>query len=179
VVQGSIGRFGHEYRLNLKVIAASSGKSLAVFSTDADGERAVLDALHKGARSLKEQLVGGALTAGEAAETVSSGGQRSKAWIPVVAGGLAVVAGGIFLGSASSDANRLSNGDSALSSQTQVNALGQQGQSFQTIGAVLIGVGSAALVAGGAMYLLGSSDSSVAVVPQRGGVAASWVIRLP
>jgi hypothetical protein len=176
VLQGSIGRFGSDYRLNLKVISASEGKALAVFSADASGDRDVLDALHRGALALKAQL-SSTLTSSEAAALYANGGVRSKAWIPAVGGGLAAIAGAICLGLASSDAGKLTNGDPGLASQTQVNTLAQQGQSLQTTGAVLLSVGAAAVVAAGAMYWFGGSDGSIAFVPQRGGVSASWAIR--
>ncbi|WP_225410556.1 hypothetical protein [Stigmatella hybrida] len=109
-------------------------------------------------------------------EGSSSSRLRQRAWIPAVAGGALVVAGGITWGMSRSELNKLRDGDPDLTSPEDVNSTGSRGRTLQTVGVSLLGVGAAGLATAATMYLLGDSGRptvSLGVGPD--GTAAAFV----
>lgn len=93
-------------------------------------------------------------------EVRTSGGLRSYAWMPAAGGAAVGVVGGILLVRASGYVGQITNArnpDEALDKHAA-------GKKLATTGYTLLGVGAAALLAGGGMFLFGGT-SSVAVVP--------------
>jgi hypothetical protein len=88
---------------------------------------------------------------------------RTHARIPAVAGGALSVAGGIFVGVSRNDANRLRTNDPRIQSRADVDVLVARGQTRQTLGYSLLGVGVAGLVTATGMYLWGKPPSAEGV----------------
>jgi hypothetical protein len=102
---------------------------------------------------------------------------RGWAWLPAVGGVVVGGVGTLFLMQSKGKFNDLTGGDGIGGSQPNLTAreastLLQDGRREQMMGVVLIGVGGAALVTGGLMYLLGGPSDA----PQ---VAATWTPQGP
>jgi hypothetical protein len=111
--------------------------------------------------------------------TTSGGGLRKVGYI---VGGAGVVMTGVgiyFALDASSTASDL-DGYMGEWGQEQID-LEASGKNSATMGKVFTGLGVAAVVAGGVMYVVGGpksvESSGVAIAPTRGGAAMSWSLR--
>ncbi len=164
---GSVGKFGDEYQLNMKIVSSKDGRTLGAHSERVLGEKGVLDGLNLAAAALLRDtykaLGRGNLSMATGPEVQASspsnsdGSLRRMAWAPALAGALLAGAGTYFLFAAKSDADRL-NGSEALDSPQEFAARGRRNQ---TVGLTVVSVGAAALLTGGAMYLWGGPSSSV------------------
>lgn len=116
------------------------------------------------------------LSEGPSLESASPSRLRQRAWIPAVAGGALVVAGGITWGMSRSELNKLRNGAPDLTSPEDVNSTRKRGQNLQTVGVSLLGVGAAGLATAATMYLLGDSGGpSLSMGVDPNGTAAAFV----
>ena len=97
-------------------------------------------------------------------------------WAPVAGGAVVIGVGALLFGLSGGDYTRLSTASPAAPlSLRDATELRQGGELKQTLGVVCLGVGSAAVVAGGLWLILGrSSAPAVALVPGRDG--ATFVI---
>jgi hypothetical protein len=86
---------------------------------------------------------------------------RQHAWIPAVAGGALVVAGGITWGLSRSELNKLRDDGSDLANLEDVQSTGTRGRNLQTVGISLLGVGAAGLATAATMYLVGKPGRPV------------------
>lgn len=87
---------------------------------------------------------------------------RSYAWIPAVAGGACVVAGGLSIAKSRSELSMLRNDDPRITRKEDVQAIGSRGQKWQTLGGTLLGIGAASLTGALGMYLLGAPHAAEA-----------------
>ena len=180
VVLGDIAKVGAKTQMNLKVISATDGKTLAAYSDRVDGEEALLDALSRAAEkmanavatALHRTIVPVAL---ELRGNTAAPPGKSLWWVPVVAG--AVVAGvgaGLFI-SGNADYTRLQNA-------TAENPIGlADAQSLRDGGKVKEGIAIGCLAAGGAAIAVGAilfavgrgaeKTPAVAIVPFSSGGA--------
>lgn len=117
-----------------------------------------------------------------------SGSKSKKAegmrpWVPVVAGGGALlVTGGVFYGMALGAEGSLRSGDRTIRSLADRDATVARGKLFEKIGWAGGGLGIAGIGAGIAMALMGNASeptSSVSLVPTQGGAAFSLSGVLP
>ena len=200
VVTGSLGKFGRSYQLNLKVLSAKDASTLAAYSTRVSGgDEALLDELTRAAKQITAEVylrlhrtppaVGQnaptVSVASSSSGTSSSGSsRRERAWSPAAAGLLAAGGGVALLVSAGAQWSALTGGDGAgpqvsSLSPAEAQAADRAGRSAQLLGTVLLGVGAAGLLAGGAMWLFGPSDPAVQplawVTPGQGGFGFAGV----
>lgn len=152
VVTGSLGRFGSRYTVNLKVTRATDGASLAVFSTEVESEDALPSVLSKAAGEVAEQLrppAPGLPTSHRVGMGIGYGISAA-----LIAGSVA----GFVLAAGARDS--LSNATTATLNTTQAFARRSEGQTLQTTGFVLLGIGAAAtLVTGIIVFAIGERVS--------------------
>lgn len=152
VVTGSIGKFGRDFQVNVKIISAADGRTLGAYTGMATGENGLLDELRKAAEQLGIVLRGGAPA------PIPPATLRSRAWVPMVGGAvlagvgaaLQVQAAGVYrelVTPPRADAERIPY-DEALRRQ-------QSGATLQLFGMTGLALGAAAFGTGGAMFLLG------------------------
>lgn len=107
--------------------------------------------------------------------TTTGGGLRKIGYVVGGAGVVVTAAGIYFALDASSKASDL-DGYMGEWGQEQID-LEASGKSSATMGKVFTGLGVAAVVAGGVMYVIGgpkSVETGVAIAPTRGGAAIGW-----
>lgn len=185
VVAGSLGKVGRSYVVNVKVVAASDARLLVSASGRVADEEALLDWLAKTAASFVPQIRQGlgrsappvpvAVMPEKPAPIVTARAEapsslRSSAWIPVAAGGAALVAGGVVYALAAQKVGAVSAGQGSYATPVALDADLDGAKGMQTLGFVLGGIGVAAAAAGGAMYLWGGPSEGVAVIPSGAGV---------
>jgi hypothetical protein len=104
---------------------------------------------------------------------------RRHALIPAIAGGALVVAGGVSWAVSRGELNRLRTDDPDIQSQEAVQDSVSKGNTFQTLGVTLLGVGTAGLAAAAGIYFVGASDNEVAVGLSTDGKSAFVYGRWP
>lgn len=194
LVTGGMGRVGKSVQINLKIIKPEDGTPLAAYSVRATSDEDVLDKLTEGAAVLAKTLnkkLGRAPSEAPVVEapvveapkkvevdppkqaavevppsveqpvSPSGGGLRTWAWAPAAVGLVAGVTGAFFIVDGNSYDAKIR---SAPQTSGDVDRLRREGEGKQQLGAVMVGVGAAAVAAGAAMYLFGGT-TQVAVVP--------------
>jgi hypothetical protein len=58
VLTGNVGKFEDTFALNVKVVSARDASMMAIYSSQAEGEKALLDELNRAAEQLARQLLG-------------------------------------------------------------------------------------------------------------------------
>lgn len=174
LVLGDVALLSGRYQLNLKIIATSDGRTVALASSSVGSEGELVETLTSAARQLTRDAslaLGRPVPVGFNAEP---GGVRRFAWIPLV-GGLAVAAGGVACAVVSQSAHETlrtgSPGASGLSLKTT-------GETTQALAVVGLAVGGAALVGAGAMFLFGADQPvtvSASVTPGGASVGVMGV----
>lgn len=105
-------------------------------------------------------------------------GGGMKPWVPVVAGGGALlVTGGVFYGLALGAERSLRTGDRTIGTLAERDATVSRGKLFEKIGWAGGGLGLAGIGAGVAMALMSKPEAPaapVALVPLQGGAAFSF-----
>ncbi len=177
VLMGDVAKVGGKTQINLKIISARDGTTLAAFSDRVEGEEAVLDGLTRAsaqlaegtAKALKRTLVPVALS-------LRGGASTPPWWVPVVAGAVVAGTGVVLFLLGNADYARLVGATpTARIGLTEAASLRDGGALKQGLGVTLIGVGAAAIVGGGVWWLLGrTSGPALAVVP--GGDGATLVV---
>jgi hypothetical protein len=175
LVLGDLGRVGQVLQLNVKVVRSRDAKKLASFSMRVPSEDQLLDALEQAAVAIAQQL-------GVVAPEKPQRPGHQAAWAVGGGGVLVLAAGGVCLGLAQGIHQQLlapavASGPSYDAAKTK--SLVAQGTTLQTAGWVDLGVGAAALVGAGALFLFGpaSGPQPVAwVSPGAGfvGVSGTW-----
>ncbi|MHB8874287.1 MAG: hypothetical protein ACYC8T_11420 [Myxococcaceae bacterium] len=201
LITGSLAKFGSSFAMNLKIVWARDGQVIGAYATRVKGDEALLDWLTDTAKAFAKEHGKRPPAPADAprkdpAPTVAAvnptpqtdspsgivetpGGGRSKTWvIPAVIGGVFVVAGVGGLAVGGQKASDLLN--TAGLGRPQVEEQAGAAATFQTAGAVGLGVGVAALGAAGALFVLGGTEAPpVAIVAQPGGGAVVWGGVLP
>jgi hypothetical protein len=181
IVSGEIGKFGGTYQILLKVNSAIDGRQLASYGARVNGEEAVLDEIAKGATAMAPQI---AAAFGRTLHPVVQkqvATARDFAWMPALGGVLAAGAGGFFMYQASVRYQMLES-PTRVMTLAEGDAVRKEGSLFQGAGMTAIGVGSAALIAAGGMFLFGGerpAATASAVVLPGGGVAVGVAGVLP
>ncbi len=162
VLLGDVVKLGGTIQLNAHIIDPIGGKPLAQASARVNNDDELFDALTRLGLELRAQfyasmgveappqLVGVAPTAAK------SKGTRRFFPIPVALGGASLITGVVFLALSESSYQQLTRGTPGMFSLSSAEVIAGTGSTFQTVGAVLVSVGVAALVAGVALLLFGS-----------------------
>jgi hypothetical protein len=111
--------------------------------------------------------------------THGSRGLRRYSWIPAIAGGALVAAGGASWAMSRSELSRLNGDDPALSTRADVQRSVSRGRTWQTVGISLLGVGAAGVAAAVAMYGLEGTEEYVVLGVGTDGTAAFVAGRWP
>ena len=135
VLLGDVAKVGSRIQVNLKIVAAGTGKTLAIFSETVASEDALLDALARGARELAHGVFTALGRPEPKVETVRA--IRPAAWITLGAGVLIAGAGAGGLGWASYAHSQLDTGNP-----------GVDGASLKTNGPLASGLGVAGVAEG-------------------------------
>lgn len=175
VVLGTVAKVGAEFQINLKIIASSSGRRLAVHSSKVSSEGAIVDALTQAAPSMASQV-----NAALGRTSAATGSVRAWWWLPATVGVLAAAGGTVGLVVAENSRARLVSGESL--GPTTGTELFESGKTARTLGWVGVGVGAIAIgTAVGFLLAGGSSTSSVTPVAtlSADGASIGFVGRLP
>ncbi len=169
---GSIAKLDESLEVHLELIESVNGAVVSETRVSAVGQTAMLKALDEAAERLVEGL----------RPPRPRAGVRRWAWVPGLAGVLALGAG-IGLDVAAGDQyhllERSLHAPLDATSDTSVR-LARNGSALQTGGWVAIGVGSAALVAAGLLFLFGAApDSTPTAWLEPGGLVLGWAARFP
>ncbi|MBX7100036.1 MAG: hypothetical protein K1X89_20145 [Myxococcaceae bacterium] len=179
LLTGSLAKLDDLYQGNLKLLGASDGRVIAEVGVSETGQRALSAALDRAAAQLSRALA----PAGAAPVATSSSAffSRSKAWVPLAAGGAVAVVGALFLGLAGSRYGTLKgqlDGTMPIDAATFRSDAGT-GSTFQTVGWVALGVGLAGLALGGVMALFGEAPAGLAALVTPQGLQLGLTVRLP
>jgi hypothetical protein len=176
LVTGSVGKFGGTFQVNLKVISARSGSTIASFTGRASSEEETLDLLTQAARSLVADTLK-ALNRKATKVHASVGSVKKWPIVPTVAGGVMVLAGGGALFFASQNLERIRSDARAQEptlSPSEASQLASTGSLAQTGGWVLLGAGAAALASSVLIYQLSGPapiQTSVGVSPTSASIS--------
>jgi hypothetical protein len=176
---GDIAKFGNVYQVNLKVIAAATGKVLAAYSERVDREEVLLDTFSRGAEKIARDLAAATgrpaptrtaapvMVMRSQAPTMSSTPLRRYSWIPAVAAVGGAVAGGFFWSSSRGALNELST--SPQLDFARAESLRDSGSRAQTTAVVAFALSGAALTM---FFWTGdAADPTVAAAATPNGVA--------
>lgn len=167
IVAADLARLDDSYRGTVRVLSATSGKTLASEPVRATGQRALAEALELAAERLTLQLRPPAPTSAPSA--------RSLAWLPFAVG--LGCGGGAAVTFAVAGSNY-----AAIPARNEGDALAlaRDGEALQIAGWALGGVGAAALVTAGVMWLTGGAPPpvtpQVSVVNGGGAVGVAGVL---
>ncbi len=165
VVLGSLARIEGEYRLTAKVLSARDGRLLGQATAAAKDKLGLVNALTGVARVLVPQVV--QALGRPLPEPARGTRMRRAAWIPIL-GGVAASSLGIWALTGVVERNRrLTDATYAGYSRTvaEAEANREAGKQLQFWGSLGVGVGVAAIAAGGVMFALGGDPIEVAFVP--------------
>jgi hypothetical protein len=168
VLLGDIARLGARYTINLKVIGAQNGRTLAVFSDSASSEDEVIDALTRGARKL---VVDASAALGRAPPRLPTleaprPPLRKIAIAPLALGVVAAGAGAVLLGLSEVDYQALKTGKPGADGAT----VAARGQTFGTLGVAGLVVGGVALAGAATLFFLGAEPPVTVAVGPAGGM---------
>lgn len=192
VVTGSVGKFETSYRVNVSIVAASDGHTLAAYSARAGTSEEVLEDLTTAAKQMAGEVVrtlrGGApspelrvdranpINGNVRPAAPSPGwGLRPRWWIPAAGAGAVAVVGTVFAVQA-----RLRYTDVAQSaSYADAVKAADAGKLDQTLAFVSYGVAGLGLAAAAVFFFSGdpmppSPLAGVRLVPAGSGVALTW-----
>jgi hypothetical protein len=180
MLMGGVARIGSAFQVNLKIISSKDGTQLAKYSSSADGEEALLNALTRGAGELARAIYP-KLGRGEAPEPAAmaretTGTVRRMSWIPGAAGIVLLGAGVAMLALSEGRFGELQPSTPITLSDAQ--RIAREGEEFQTYSRIGFAAGGACLLAAGLMYLFGGGGVQTAVwfSPHGGGVAFSGAL---
>ena len=153
ILTANLARLDDSYQGSLRVLSARDGRTLADERVEASGQRALAEALEAAALRLGRKL------------RPPQAGPRRFSWIPLV-GAVALGAGaGVSLAVASSNYAQI-----PLVDEPKAIQLASDGNTLKLAGLTMAGVGGAALVTAGVLFLLGGDPP--AVTPQVGVTGA-------
>jgi hypothetical protein len=145
ILTGSIGRFGETLQVNLKVVAARDGGSMALFTGTARTKEELLRLLTRGAQSLTSEVL--AHLAGTE-NGASAWPLRRMAWVPLAVGVVLSGVGAYGLARAKIDFDTLSGARTPQGdflSFAAAKDLQHDGQLFQPLGIAMVATGVACL----------------------------------
>lgn len=167
VLLGDLARIGARYQLNLKIINAATGKTLALFAESTTSEEAVIDALTRAAQTMALE-VSRALGKPLSTSSVSAvSSVRPWALLPLGVGVLSLGAGAVCLG-VSLDAHATLATGSPGENGAQLRDTGKRTGDLAVVG---FAVGGAALVGAAVLYFAGAPPPPIAVSVSPGGAS--------
>lgn len=155
LVTGTLARVGSDLVANIKIVASSNGRTLTAISVRGTSDEQLLGALSAAAPGVADDLRV-ALNRRFSAPITA----RSAAWIPAVAGGLAVLSGGALFGIAKARQSGLEAGRPLHATIDDVRAEIAEVQSLERLGVGAFVAGGVGLAVAGAMYTLGAPSTS-------------------
>jgi hypothetical protein len=173
LVLGDLARVGRSFQVNVKIIAAQSGRRLATFSASVDAEGELVSTLTRAAAELARDL---RLSLGGQAPTRQAGGARRWWWVPSI-----VAVGGLVLASvefASAENARVTLLNGFFDSSAALQRL-QAGQGARTVGFISAGVATAALLTMTGLLVFGGEPQlapSAWLGPSGAGLGVSGVL---
>jgi len=181
LVTGSVGKFETSYRINVSIVAASDGRTLAAYSARAGASEEVLEALTAAAKQMAAQVMRVLRGVGPPPIDPWLGLRlRPYAWIPAAGGGVAALVGTVFALQAGGKYSEVSawalQGAQPVAYEDMV-LVAKAGKQDQLLAGLSYGVAGAGLVAAGLFFLTGDpSPRPVAwrLAPGSGGVTLSW-----
>lgn len=168
IVKGSVAKLSDRVQVNVKLLAASDAKTLATYSGSASNDGQVLDELVHAATEITRQL------RGEHPSKPSLLGL-----VPALVGVATVIPGVVLMISAQTRVSALSTGNTEVVG-TNPSAFANSARMERALGAILIGVGSAAIVGGVLWLILGKTapaQLTAALLPGGAQVSLSWELR--
>ncbi|MDQ3264737.1 MAG: hypothetical protein M3Y59_13890 [Myxococcota bacterium] len=188
MILGSLATIGKALVVNVKVVKASDGRQLAVFSQKLANDEELLDWLTRTARELstqvRQELGGKPVSAASTAppspvpsQALAAGPpMRSRAWIPAAAGGALLLAGGgawYLAKNAESDLRTGPFPNYQELEKVRSAAEVSRGIAYAGVPLGVLGLGVAAWMA------FWGPPAPVAVVPSPDGAAVVWAGVLP
>jgi hypothetical protein len=158
IANGQLARLGEQLVLTVRVIDASARPVAALTEEGTEGELAQM--INRLALQTRQAL--NAKFTPEERLAIVDGHPSAAPWVPIIAGGVGVVAGAVLLGVAGLNYGRLKANPSTLS-DTEADAVAAAGSTEQTAGAIIAGVGGAALLGGLLWRAFSSAPQPVAV----------------
>lgn len=180
IISGEIGKLGGKYQLLLKVNSSRDGRQLSSYSARVNGEEGVLDEIGKAARAMAPEVAKAFGRTFKPVVRERPTGARDVAWIPAAAGLVAAGGGGFLMYQASLKYSQLVNPPTPMT-VAEGDAVRRSGITFQGAGLAALGVGGAALLAAGGMFLFGEAKAppltaSAEPLPGGFGFAVSGVL---
>jgi len=175
ILQGKVARLDGSLRANLKVLSTADGHTVAETVVEASSEKDFVAKLEDAAGRLAAPLVEKAGPVAAVAERAPT--LRSRAWIPAALGGAVAIAGGVLVGLAWRNSALIDQQLSLTHTVDSSLALARDGKLMQELGWVGLGVGAAALVSAGLMFLLGAEppvQPQVLITPTGASVQLAW-----
>jgi hypothetical protein len=176
LVVGTLAKIGRSYQLNVKVISAANANALAVWSTRAPDEETLMADVRSGAAEVARDV---RISLRREVMTESTARKGPSVVAPLVTGGLGLVAsaGGVVLLVLSAQHLAVLNAGTGLPDGVNVYAWAAEGKTDRWVGALLTGVGGAAVIGGVLWALLGTGGPSplVWVTPHGASVGFAGV----
>jgi hypothetical protein len=178
ILIGDIARTGDRFQINLKILSAKNGRTLALYADRASADE-MIDTLSTAGKELSAALgkeLKVSLVAIKREDTALRAVER-RWWVPAAAGAAVGVAGAVFLVLSNQASDRLRTaGPSAPLSSAEAIGLRDRGSTFQLLGGVMVAIGATALATGAALFIAGRIDASheIAFAPIPGGAAFSF-----
>lgn len=190
VVTGSLAKTeSGGYVAALKVVNARDGAPLALASTRAKNEDALIDwfveVAPRLAKDLTKSLRGETVApppavAATSTETKQQDGGSALRFVPFAVGGALIAGGAAFYLSAKNTERGLRAGSPNITSEPELNDTVAAGRTQQTIAFAMGGAGVAALIAGGVLLALNdNSPTPIAVHMGPGGVGLAFTGTFP
>ncbi len=168
LVSASIAKTESGFLVNLRVIRSGDGSAWVQATKAVPSEEALQAYLEGQAEAFEAQLTSG-----------TSGSPGLARWVPAIAGGACVVAGGVLFGWSKADAAALVDRGNALTPD-QLASTAARGKVMQPLGIALMGVGAAGVAASLVWAgLAPAAPAQVALVPAPGGAVLSFGGRWP
>lgn len=166
VLLGDLAKIGSRYQVNLKIINAATGKTLALFAESTTSEEAVIDLLTRAAHTMALDV---SRALGKPLSISGSAGSSVRPWalLPLGVGVLAVGAGAVCLG-VSLDAHATLISGSPGQNGAQLRDTGKLTGDLAVVG---FAVGGAALVGAAILYFAGAPPPPIAVSVSPGGAS--------
>lgn len=158
ILLGDVALLGSTYQVNLKIIGSGDGKTLALESTKASSEAALLEVLTNAAQKLARDASVSLGRPPPVAIGSSSGGVRKFAWAPAALG-VAAIGAGVACLVVTENAHKTLTMDTNIPNGAELVATGKTTGPLAVAG---FAVGGAALAGAAAMFFLGA-DSPVTV----------------
>lgn len=179
---GRVTKLDKSYQLDVRIISPGDARPLAAASANTEDQDRLVGVFTVVAAQLANELsqkLNRQLGPQGGVEVVLQPSKvKRRSWAPLVAGVVSFGIGGALLGLARGAYNDLITPrtfDMAYD-QATADAIASRGQTYQTVGWVMVGVGGACVVAAAAMFLLGGNDTvqaGVALTPSGGSIAVS------